>query len=275
MSGWNWENNTKENRSRRDKDKRQEQQKKRPTNQKWRPVDEVEEIRLRNAKRQLQNSNSRESLYRPPAGNYYSLTPDITYSPGESLLDESGFVFDPLIPSMGGDAAAKKLEAARVVEQKRLEDLRLEAEKTEREAAEKSLADIQVTKELLEDERMKTTRAILSSGDLSSDDDHNNFNYAAYDSSKDAMKEHLFKVGEAADAAYKDEGPVRELWEKTVRVWDDYQGIAHGLMAKEKVLSRSTTTKYPTAGRVSTSRHMDQPARHGRHREMSTNLRAV
>jgi hypothetical protein len=50
MSDGNWESNTKENRSRRDKDKRWEQQKKRPTSQKWRPLDEVEEIRLRNAK---------------------------------------------------------------------------------------------------------------------------------------------------------------------------------------------------------------------------------
>jgi hypothetical protein len=205
----------------------------------------VEEIRLRNTKRQLQNSNSRESLYLPPAENYYSLTTDITYFPGESLLDESGFVFDPLIPSMGGDSAAKKLEAARVVEEKRLEDLRLEAEKAEKEAEANRLADIQVAKDLLQDEKIKTTRAILSSGDLSSDDDHNNFNHAAYDSSKDAMKGHIYNVCEAADAAYKDEGPVRILWERTLRAWDVYQGIAHGLMAKEKALSRSTTSKYP------------------------------
>jgi hypothetical protein len=68
---------------------------------------------------------------------------------------------------------------------------------------------------------------------LSSDKDGDNFTDMAYDSIKTIMKESLLIAIEAAEAAYKDHKPIRRIWDKAIAAWDDFEVVAHGILAKE------------------------------------------
>jgi hypothetical protein len=68
---------------------------------------------------------------------------------------------------------------------------------------------------------------------LSSDKDGDNFTDMAYDSSKTIMRDSLLKAIEAAEAAYRDHKPIRRIWNEAIAAWDDFEVVAHGIMAKE------------------------------------------
>jgi hypothetical protein len=115
----------------------------------------------------------------------------------------------------------------------------MESQEQERAEAEKDkVASQALADKICEKARLKIRPQRLSSGELSEDDDCNNFNSLAYDSSKTKMRERMAVVLTATKAAYKGYANIRALWTEAMVAWDIWIAIAHGLIAKEATSTR-------------------------------------
>jgi hypothetical protein len=219
-------------------------------------LDDPEAVRIRRSGSNTSKSGSSTPNWRSPSS---SLPDHQTRSRGAALTEDqirdqnSGFKLIPLRTSPGKsfslhnltmpppetdvkkqEAEAKKAEASRkaaevkkvAIEKKEYD--RLEALKAGIRRDEQAAAEIEQSQA-----RITSTRLVLQSEEVSSDEDGNNFTEIAYGTSRTEMIKAVKNAMEAAEAAYKGHSNVKEVWHRAVEAWDDFETVAHGIMKTE------------------------------------------
>jgi hypothetical protein len=172
-----------------------------------------------------------DQIRNPDSG--FKLIP-LRTSPGRSFSLHNLTMPPPETDVKKQEVEAKKAETTRkaaevkkvAIEKKEYD--RLEALKAGIRRDEQAAAEIEQSQS-----RITSTRLVLQSEEVSSDEDGNNFTEIAYGTSRTEMIKAVKYAMEAAEAAYKGHSNVKEVWHRALEAWDDFETVAHGIMKTE------------------------------------------
>jgi hypothetical protein len=227
--------------NRRTKSREEKLEEKRSSTYNWREHDTEEPVVSRNERRQLENYNRRRAqAISKGQGDETS---------GSPVLNKNKF-FDyhlaskspsRTIMSQSSTSVSKLADARKEEERKKAEKVRLAEEKAKlakTKAAEeeaKRLEDEVFTDNEDDDPEPREFQELVKSVDLSGSDEETDHTDRIYEESNDLMKSTIAKAIHLSESSFKDHGPLRRVWDEAVAAWQDFEGIARGIMHKEKL----------------------------------------
>jgi hypothetical protein len=217
---------------------------KRSTAYNWREHDAQEPAVSRNERRQLENYNRRRAqAISKGQGDKTSGSPVLNRN---KFFDYHQASKSPSrTMSQSSNSVSKLADARKEEERKAAEKVRLAEEKAKlakAKAAEDEAKRLQALEDEVftdnedEDPDSREIQALIKSVDLSESDEETDLTDRIYEASNDLMKSTMAKAIHLSESSFKDHRALRRVWDKAVVAWQDFEGIALGIMRKEKSL---------------------------------------